>query len=120
VDFESTEASLRPTGGLVLATVGEFEAALLDLAERKQRVVAIDLSNLSVIDASGLEAIVAFERQLRDEERVLVLRHPSPMIKRVLDVTGLTWLLEVQSWALEMVTSGRFRTWSTPRHLSKC
>ena len=107
--FESTETSLRPIGGLVRTTVAEFEAALSDLAEKKKRVVTIDLSNLSVIDASGLEAIVAFERQLRDEERVLVLRHPSPIIKRVLDVTGLTWLLEVQSRALELVTSGRFR-----------
>ncbi|MCU1493443.1 MAG: anti-anti-sigma factor [Acidimicrobiaceae bacterium] len=95
--FTSTETSLRPIGELDLATVGEFQAALLGFAGRRQRIVALDLSELSFVDATGLAAIIGFERQLREEERVLVLRHPSPTMKRVLDVTGLTWLLEVPS-----------------------
>jgi anti-anti-sigma factor len=94
--FTSTATSLHPIGELDLATVGEFQTALLDFAERRQHLVALDLSDLSFIDATGLAAIIAFERQLREQERVLVLRHPSPMMKRLLDVTGLTWLLEVQ------------------------
>ena len=97
--FAYTETSLRPIGELDLATVSKFQAALIGFARRCQRVVALDLSELSFIDGTGLAAIIAFERQLRDEERVLVLSHPSPMMKRILDVTGLTWLLEVQDRA---------------------
>jgi anti-sigma B factor antagonist len=89
----------RPIGDLDLGTVTEFQAALLGFAGRGQRVVALDLSGLSFVDETGLAAIISFERQLRDEERVLVLRRPSPMMKRVLDVNGLSWLLEVQSRA---------------------
>jgi anti-anti-sigma factor len=99
--FTSTETSLCPIGELDLANVSEFQAALLGFAGRgaARRVVALDLSDLSFVDATGLVVIIVFERQLRDEERVLVLRHPRPMVKRVLDVTGLTWLLEAQGRA---------------------
>jgi len=89
--------SLRLIGEGDLATVSKFQAALFSFARRRQRVVALDLSDLSFIDATGLAAIIAFERQLRDEERTLMLSHPNPMMKRVLDATGLTWLLEVQA-----------------------
>lgn len=95
--FTFTQTSLRPIGELDLATVVEFQAAFLGLGARSQRIVAVDLCELSFIDSTGLAAIVAAERHLSEKERALVLRHPRPMIKRVLDGTGLTWLLEVQS-----------------------
>jgi anti-anti-sigma factor len=88
LQFTSAEMSLRPIGELDLATVSEFRTALIRFARTRQRAVAVDLSELSIVDGTGLAAIIARERQPRDEERVLVLSHPSPMMKRALDVTG--------------------------------
>jgi anti-anti-sigma factor len=96
-DFGSEATSFRPIGELDLATVGEFQTALLGFAEEGERIVALDLSALTFVDATGLAAIVALERQLRTQQRVLALRDPSPMMKWLLDATGLTWLLEVEA-----------------------
>lgn len=50
----------------------------------------LDLTDLTFMDAAGLTTIVRARRELRDADRRLVVRNPSPPVQSLLDVTGLS------------------------------
>ena len=85
---------LRLLGELDLATASSFEYEITKLLPQLDTVVVVDISDLLFLDASGLRALLLVEQQLRDLDRLLVLRHPRSVVRRILEVTGLTWLLE--------------------------
>jgi anti-anti-sigma factor len=91
--LEITGSTARLVGELDLASRDRLLADLMSIASR-HRVFTVDLGSVTFIDAAGLLALIEIERALRDDDRVLVLRNPRPNVRRVLDVTGLTWLLE--------------------------
>jgi anti-sigma B factor antagonist len=91
---EVADSVVRAIGELDIASVEPFTTELHRIADRGQQVVVLDLAELSFVDATGIAAVIAFERQLREQERVLVLCNAQPVVRRVLDLTGLTWLLE--------------------------
>jgi anti-anti-sigma factor len=89
-----TRLSLR--GELDLATTPILEESL-EAAERDdERIVALDLSELSFVDASGLKAILnAHRRAIRRGERGLSLINPSSDIRRLLELTAIDLTIEV-------------------------
>jgi anti-sigma B factor antagonist len=58
--------------------------------------VAVDLSSLSFIDSTGLGDITRIHRQLEAQDRRLILRSPTPVVLRVLEITGLTSNLDIE------------------------
>ena len=88
------DSALALVGELDIASVPAFEKQVFHDLDDLDRVVVFDLSRLTFIDAQGLTSFIKIERHLRDAEKVLVIRNPSLMLRRILDVTGLTWLLE--------------------------
>ena len=97
-------------GEFDIAALPAFEDHLNDALTRLDSVVTCDLSHLSFIDATGLSALIAAERRLRDEEKLLVLRAPQPFVKRVLDITGLTFLLESPASGVRVVRQNEIAT----------
>jgi anti-sigma B factor antagonist len=83
-------------GELDLATVPVLMESL-DACERDdESVVALDLTGLSFLDASGLKAILnAHRRAIRRHERGLVLVNPSRDIRRLLELTAIDLTIEV-------------------------
>jgi anti-sigma B factor antagonist len=57
--------------------------------------IAVDFAGLTFIDSSGLSALVDAHRRARDAGGVLILRHPTPMLRRLLDITRLETLLTI-------------------------
>ena len=88
-------------GGIVLA--GEIDIAAADAVRAElarctsaARPVTVDLRDVSFIDSSGIEVLCAARR---DAERVggsVVLRSPSDVVVRVLEVTGLDDLFPIE------------------------
>jgi anti-anti-sigma factor len=58
--------------------------------------LVIDFAGLTFIDSSGLSALVDAHRKARDAGGVLVLRHPTTMLRRLLDITRLESLLVIE------------------------
>lgn len=58
--------------------------------------VAVDLSQITFLDSSGIRAIIAGSEALRTGSTEVVLRAPNANVRRVLEVTGLTQLLTVE------------------------
>ena len=82
---------LETTFALVLA--GEIDSytapELADLLAKHPDVDAVDLRDVTFIDSSGLRVIVEAHQRRLEEERVLVLRSPSPAVQRLLEISGV-------------------------------
>jgi anti-anti-sigma factor len=87
-------------GGRVFVLRGELDACSCPgLAEcltgPSGSLVVVELSQLTFIDSSGLGALHAARKRAIRNGGTLVVCRPSPMIQRVLEVTGLDiWLTD--------------------------
>lgn len=86
--------------GRVVALRGELDACtcrgLADhLIGRPGTLIVVDLSQLTFMDSSGLGAIHAARREAIKGGGNLVVCRPTPIVHRVLEITGLdTWVTD--------------------------
>lgn len=87
-------------GGRTFALRGELDASTCrGLADRMVgppgSLIVVDLCELTFMDSSGLGAIHAARRIAIKDGGNLVVCRPSPMVYRVLEITGLdTWVTD--------------------------
>ena len=87
-------------GGRIFALRGELDASTCrELDERMVglpgSLIVVDLVGLTFIDSSGLGAIHRARQKAIIEGGSLVICRPSPMVHRVLEITGLdTWVTD--------------------------
>jgi anti-sigma B factor antagonist len=90
-------------GAIVVAVVGELDMSTvptlrtaIDAAVRRgRRQLVVDLGAVSFADASALGALVAAHRTLAEVGGGLVVRNPSPALERVLRITRVSEILDV-------------------------
>ena len=87
---EPVEVSLF--GDMDLATEGQVVEALSWLAAK---AVIVDLSRVDFIDSSGIRALVIGHRAAEEAGGSLALRAPSSLAARVLDMTGITGIYDI-------------------------
>jgi anti-sigma B factor antagonist len=85
---------MRGFAGGVLYVSGELDMASIDEFEEGVRLcldgegeVVLDLSGLSFMDSTGVNAILSLAREVGD--RSVVLRHPSRTVLKVLDIVRI-------------------------------
>lgn len=82
----------------VVTVTGEIDAmtapALRETLESLTGHVVIDLAAVPYIDSSGLRVIDQQHGRLSGDHGRITLRNPRPPIRRVLEVTGLSSLLD--------------------------
>lgn len=93
---EEHETLVAVAGELDVFTIVQLAERLSCLTDAGSGNVVLDLTDLTFIDAAGLATIVNVRRQLRDADRRLVVRNPSPPVRSVLQVTGLSDILDPQ------------------------
>jgi anti-sigma B factor antagonist len=101
-DCEFHRNVTQVNGATVVALCGELDVAssqelsdeLAELIEGGTTDLVIDLAQLAFIDSTGLSAILRANRSL--ERGHLVLREPSPMVRQVLEISGLTGALRIE------------------------
>jgi anti-anti-sigma factor len=87
-------------GGRVFALRGELDALtsqgiVEELVGPPGSLIVVDLYKLTFMDSSGLGAIHLARRMAIKDGGNLVVCRPSPMVYRVLEITGLdTWVEE--------------------------
>jgi len=94
---EGEPAVLAVVGEVDLYTAPRLGEALAGVIDAGVRQVVLDLSRLSFIDSSGLHAIAAARQRLGAEGGSLVLRSVRPETMRVLDICGLSSIVETIS-----------------------
>jgi anti-sigma B factor antagonist len=80
---------LQVAGDLDMSTAPQLVAEVAELGGGGDLCVVVDVSQLTFIDSSGLNAIVVCGRELDARGGRLIVTAPSSHIARVFDVVGL-------------------------------
>ncbi|HEY1833200.1 MAG TPA: STAS domain-containing protein [Solirubrobacteraceae bacterium] len=96
----SIEAQREPGGAPVLALAGELdissapslEAAVEGVVAERPELLVFELSELEFMDSAGIAVLIGASRQVG----AVKLRNPSPIVRRVLELTGLVKVLQVE------------------------
>jgi anti-sigma B factor antagonist len=100
--------SVAVAGGVgTIAVVGEVDSltsvelrdCLVGTLDDGARSLVVDCSRVTFIDSSGLSVLIDAHQHARVQLGSLIVRNPSPMVRRLLDMTGLTRELEVDDSA---------------------
>lgn len=89
--FETTSDSsgtavLKLFGELDIASAGPIRTAIDAIVTKRPERVVIDLSELRFVDSSGLSLFLIMADQVAEVE----LRNPSEVIRKIIEVTGLS------------------------------
>jgi anti-sigma B factor antagonist len=83
-----------PVGELDLATSSGLESTIVDLLERGNQRVVVDLRGLTFLDSTGIRALITAHHRARDLGAHMPLILGGATTRRVLEITGLLGYLE--------------------------
>jgi anti-sigma B factor antagonist len=82
---------LRLSGELDLATVADIQRSVDAISGQAPEHLVVDLSGVTFMDSSGIALLL----QIAATRPRTELRNPTPLIRRVLEMTGLTETLPI-------------------------
>jgi len=82
------------SGEIDVANADEMKRRLIEHSDGASGDVIVDCSELTFIDSTGLRALCEVHADLEPLHRTLYVRGASPHLHRLLEITGLTSLLE--------------------------
>jgi anti-sigma B factor antagonist len=86
-------------------TCGKLSSAFLDLLERGEAHVVVNMAEVGYIDSSGLGTLVGGLRRTRERNGTLAILQASPHILKVFNITGLSKVFQVFSDEVDAVRS---------------
>ncbi len=103
-DVPGVDIAVRRDAGRVVVDVGgevdvigaaELGGVVRDLVDEGVSNLTLDLSDVTFLDSTGLSVLVSGRNQCRARDGDLTLRDPSPAAWKVLTITGLDQVFEV-------------------------
>jgi len=88
-----TETWVAPSGEIDLLVADELVQVLMDALSGSGGRVVVDLSDVTLLDSSGIRALLSAHKTASDDQRTLVVENCTPIVRRVLDITGVLDLL---------------------------
>ena len=82
-------------GELEFGTVASLRTTLSDLAQADDGPIVVDLAGLRFIDSTGLSLLVQAKQRFTAQGRGFRLRSPSGRVHRVIEISGLSELFEL-------------------------
>jgi anti-sigma B factor antagonist len=89
VDERDSLAVVALDGELDLATAPALATAIDEQVGQGRVNIVLDLTKLSFCDSAGLRVFVRYRRQLEEAGGRFVVAAPTPMVRRVLEISGL-------------------------------
>lgn len=77
-------------------TASNLKTTLLEMTEKKNNFIVLDMSQISYMDSTGIGVIIAGYKSARKNEGTLVVQGLTSRVKRLFDITGLSEIVEVQ------------------------
>ncbi len=90
---EGGASVVKIIGELDISSVESVRAALEPIVQREPSTIVFDLSELRFMDSSGLALLVTVVEQVG----VVEIRNPLPIIRRIIEVTGLSSVLRMNT-----------------------
>ena len=97
VQDHGDHAMIKIGGEIDLATNPQLQAVLVDLVDRGLHQLIIDLDQVSFLDCAGIGMLVDARRRVQEHGGSLKLVRPAPLVRRVLEVTGMTAVFPIDS-----------------------
>lgn len=112
LSYAAERAVLGVSGEIDIVSSPELAAMVSAVLDRGHASVVLDLAELDFMDASGLGIIAVSADRLGSCGGGLTIRSPSAMVRRMLDVTGLADVVEVEEvdWNTEALGSEQTAT----------
>src|SRR5947209_6266121 len=83
-------------GEIDITTAGRVREALIAISQSGENKVVVDMSNVTFLDSTGLAALVGPLKRFRSMDGQIVLRGPTPPVRKVLEITGLTRVFTIE------------------------
>jgi anti-sigma B factor antagonist len=83
-------------GEIDISTSGRVREALIAISQSGENKVVVDMSNVTFMDSTGLSALVGPLKRFRSLNGQIVLRAPTPPVRKVLEITGLTRVFTIE------------------------
>ena len=90
------EAIVCVSGEVDLLTAPGLQTRLAGCLSGRHRRLTIDISDVSFMGASGLSVLVKVAKTMRQQGGELIVLHPQPMVRRMIEVTGLESYIRVE------------------------
>jgi len=94
-DVDDGLATVAVRGEVDVYTAPRLREQLYGVVADNVPRVVLDLSAMTFIDSTGLGVIVGTLKRLREAGGDLVIRSPTRSTRKVLEITGLTRILEI-------------------------
>jgi anti-sigma B factor antagonist len=85
--------SIAPAGDVDLSNAARLAEAVSAAQERRPPRLVFDLADLRFIDSAGIAVLVAATQAIDDVR----IRDPSPIVSRVIELTGLAEVLPTET-----------------------
>ena len=92
----ASENGWTVAGEIDASTAPALDEALQTLPVATGSVV-IDVSDVVFIDSSGLRVLISLANRAEQVGRSVILQRPSPTVRRLLEITGLTDMFGLES-----------------------
>jgi anti-sigma B factor antagonist len=97
VEPHGERAVVHVAGEIDLATCPQLRAALLELTSRGVHHLLVDLAQVSFLDSSGIGVLIGALHRVRQHQGSITLVAPTPRVRQVLGLTGITQVLPVHA-----------------------
>jgi anti-sigma B factor antagonist len=81
------------SGELDISNAGALEATVASVSEQRPERLIFDLSGLRFMDSAGIAILIGAAASIDSVQ----VRHPSPAVRRVLELAGLGDVLSIES-----------------------
>jgi len=96
VTEQEGETVLGAAGELDVNTAPELREQLARLINEGTTTIVVDLAAVTFVDSTALSVLVSALKRLRQAGGDLQLSSPTPSVRRVFEITGLTRLFTIR------------------------
>lgn len=95
LEFAGAQAVVAVSGDIDIVTAPQLRAVVDAVIDRRHRSIVLDMGDVDFIDAAGLGVLADGARRAKASGGSLAIRRPSPMLTRMLEITGLDGLVRI-------------------------
>lgn len=95
--------SLAVEGEIDLATVGELQGAIDEIADNDGQHLVVDLTKSSFMDSTGLKTLVMASRRFDESGRSFAIAVSGGPISRLIDLSGVNSTIRIVEDPMELI-----------------
>lgn len=103
LSFKNGGLHVTPGREITIDEVSELKKSFESILTEHQAPLVLDLSGVGFIDSSGIGLLAALNTRMKNAGRLLVLRKPSPNVRKTLELVQLLPYFEIADSDEELI-----------------